>query len=217
MSQPIDNLERLIAYASGALTGPDAASVEARLASDPEAAAVVARCRAAADAVRTDDSTEVPAEVIARAKRIFDPSFLPQRTSWLERLEQVVARVIFDSRVQPAVAGLRGAASGFQATFEIDEAEIDVHAEPVQTYGRGEAPPGAPGSGQWSVRGQVMTPAERGGVRRVALVTRDQRSPALETTADARGRFSFTAAPGEYDLYIELQEKTIRVPGMTMP
>src|SRR5262245_4752787 len=81
---------------------------------------LIALIRADAAAEREE---EPPPEVVARAQRLLRQ----HRAHGARSLRHLVARLIFDSRHRPAVAGLRALGSaGRQLVFEAGEYEVDL-------------------------------------------------------------------------------------------
>lgn len=198
--QPIA-YETLLAYAAGELAEAEAAPVAARLAVDPEAAAVVARYRAVRDTVAGDDGITPSPALLARAKAIFPR---PQReaTGPLASLRRVVAKLNFDSRGGLALAGYRGsaAAAGYQLAYESEAGDLDLHVEPA-------GDPAAP----WRLLGQVGVDEETPGIR-VALAQPGAASPAVEADVDRHGVFATEVTPGKYELTITLPTAVVVVP-----
>ncbi len=195
--------EQLIAYAVGELTPERAAEVAEHVARDREAAATVARYREAQATMRADDVTDPPARAVARAKAIFSPPRTEKGPSWWEQLEHVLATLIFDSRLQPALAGYRGAGSGFHLSFESKPGMVDLEAEPIERSSAGIAT-----RPSWRLTGQIdaETPVSNVGV---ALVRRGSDRPAAQAVADEEGIFTLEAPPGRYDLYLRHDDSSI--------
>src|SRR5262245_34255792 len=101
--------EQILALAAGELDERSAAALQRQIQQSPETAEMLRRVQDTIQAMRTDDSTPPPAEVVARAKSIFARLHQPQRRGWLEGLREIIASVVYDSRLQPALAGFRSA------------------------------------------------------------------------------------------------------------
>lgn len=199
--QPIP-YETLLAYAAGELAEAEAAPVAARLAADPEAAAVVVRYRAVRATVAGDDGVAPSPALLARAKAIF-PRRGREAVGPLASLRRVVATLGFDSRGGLALAGYRGGgAAGYQLAYESDAGDVDLRFEP-------DADPAA----LWRLLGQVGLDNETPGVR-VALAEAGSASPAVEAAADPHGVFSAEVAPGTYELTITLPTAVVVVPDL---
>ena len=200
----------LISYAAGELAGPEAAEVEAWLARDPAAAQVVARYRMVQMSLRQDECPSPEAE--ARAKAIFErarpaPAARPR---FAQQLAEFVARLIFDSRAEPALAGLRGRGSSFQLTYALwgdaadtESAELDLQAEP------------APQSNSWRIVGQVAG-CEQNEAMRVDLCRSGSPTPIQSVEGDRRGTFVLSVEPGTYDLHLHLPGRVAVVPDIRM-
>ena len=205
MSKPPMSYDRLIAFASGELSGPEAAEVEAYVATDPKAAETVARFRMARATLRADDGADPPPEVVAKAKAIYDARhFAAAGPSLTEQVGRLVARLIYDSRLEPAVAGLRGQTTGFQVTYDLSAggAELDLQAELAEEVGNGH---------RWRLVGQVASEQSLPATR-VALCRAGSLTPVETTTSDERGVFVLRTEPGTFDLHLHLPAGVSVVP-----
>jgi hypothetical protein len=200
----------LVAFASGELRGPAAATVEAYLAADPEAASTVKRFRAARLTYLGDDGVEPPAQAVNRAKAIF--AWRPAAAPW-RALGAAIARLIFDSRAEPAWAwaGLRGGSAGacMALTYETGRTTIDLEAQR-----HGEHVPGEASS--WRLLGQVDDP-DHAGPWEVTLLRRGQELPSVVCRSDERGYFELDASTGPYDAYLRHDDQSVVLPGIDLP
>ncbi len=198
--------DKLIAYAAGDLTGSDADRVQELLADDPQAADTVARFRMARETLQADDGVEPSAEAVMSARAIFRPR---PRTSFIERAAEGVAELIFDSRAQPAFAGLRGQATAFQTTWRLspeDGLDLDLQAELVDDGAGGE---------RWRMVGQVVSREPLGSLQ-VELCRAGSTATIESVDTDQRGAFLLHLEPGTYDLYLNLPHSVVVVPGIRM-
>ena len=197
MSHTKTTHQQLIAYAAGELRGADAQQVEAHLKRDPEAARTVHRYRLARQTVLGDDGVNPPTEVLERARLIFDPTLhAADRQSLADCVGDLIARLIFDSRAQPAMAGLRGPATSFQMTWQLapdSGMELDLQAELTDT----------PGGEQWQLVGQV-TSRDPIGPMTVDLCHAGSTASVHSVEADERGSFVLRVEPGPYDLHLHM-------------
>jgi anti-sigma factor RsiW len=188
----------LIRYAAGELDSQAEAAVSAYLADDGrEHAASVARLRAAISTMRSDTSVEPSADAMDRYKAIFRPQ--PAR-GWLESARRVLADLVFDSRQQPALAGLRGGATAVQLAFECELAEIEMELEADADEGR------------WHVTGQATPFGDSGDEIRIGWATPGAAAPTLEATADEHGAFSAILGAGEYDMFVQVGDTVVLIP-----
>ncbi len=189
--------QQLIAYAAGELRGADAEQVQAHLQRDADAARTVHRYRQARQTILGDDGVDPPAEVLERARSIFDPTVhAGDRQSLAECVGGLIAQLIFDSRAQPALAGLRGQATSFQMTWRLTPEsgmELDLQAELTD----------APGGERWQLVGQV-TSREPIGPLTVRLCHAGSSAAVHSVDADERGSFVLRVEPGPYDLHLHL-------------
>jgi anti-sigma factor ChrR (cupin superfamily) len=183
----------LIAYAAGDLSGAEAAAVEEHLAGHPQAQATVQRYRAAREAIRRDDSVAPPADVVNRAKAIFRER-REARIGWIDRLDALVATLVFDSRLQPAAVRYRPGDGEFQLAFEAGEADIDLQGV-------------RQGNDRWTVRGQVT--CDHRGSFPVVLCMAGAEGPVEQLETDHRGLFETLIDAGSYDLILELPDRAV--------
>lgn len=201
--------EQLIAYAAGTLPADQADRVAAHLQADRDAASTVARFRLAQRAVATDDSVAPPASALSRAKSIFQPR-AETSGSWLDAIDRLVAKIIFDSRVQPmAVRSATQVADRVNLTFATDDAEVDLQAECVFTT---EA--GPPGAKRWQVMGQISGLTAEVQATAAALTFPGTNQPVVEASVDPHGAFSFDVSSGEFDLLIRTEAGVVLLPAI---
>jgi len=201
-TRPITDQD-LMAYAAGEIEGEAARRVETRLDSDPAAARRVALYRLTADTLAGDDSVAPPPATVARAKAIFNRRPVTPRPSLIERLEAVVAQLVFDSRLQPLAVRASDASRRFQLAFEADAAEVDL---------QGEFLPGAePAGDRWRLMGQVSAASSAANVE-VVLTRAGEPTTAAETHADPGGVFAVNVSPGRYDIRVHLPAGLIVLP-----
>lgn len=189
MTEP--TYEQLLAYAAGGLSPAEAALIAAYLAQHAQAAETVRLYQLAHGTLRADDTVSPPDATLAAAQALFrEQQARRPQVSWLAGLRQVVAGLVFDSRQQVALAGLRGQHAGYQLTFESDLADVDLEVTPTDG-------PTAPRS----VRGQIAPHADVR-VTHVTLTASDSGETRASAEADEGGMFNLTIAPGRFDLYV---------------
>jgi anti-sigma factor RsiW len=209
MTEPRIPYSQLIAFAAGELADDEARQVEAALAGNPDAAETVARYRMAHATLQSDDGVDPTPEAVARAKAIFKARREPAGEPGLaDRVGQLIARLIFDSRAEPALAGVRGAVTGFQLAYEMPEsgAQLDLQADVDE---------GGADTRRWRLVGQVSS-AETMPPPRVALCRAGSLTPICTVDADERGVFVVRTEPGTYDLHIHLPGGVTTVPDIRM-
>lgn len=195
--------EQLVALAAGELSPADAAALNDALAAQPDAAGDLAYLRRVIETMRADRSVSAPAEQIAEAMSIFKAKPAVSVLDWLSDLGRAVATLVFDSRVQPALAGFRRSAATveFELSFELGETEIDlqIHAPLAEDEGG-------------RIRGQIhlMPPFEN---CEVALV-RAGGELVGQARPDAEGMFVLEAPCGEYELLVRLADRVAVLPGI---
>ncbi|MHC4100930.1 MAG: anti-sigma factor family protein [Planctomycetota bacterium] len=209
MTEPRIPYSQLIAFAAGELADEQAAQVEASLARHPEAVETVARYQMAQTTLQADDGADPPPEAVARAKAIFEARRdSAGEPSLGDRVGQLIARLIYDSRAEPALAGVRGAVTGFQLAYEMPEsgAQLDLQADVDE---------GGADTRRWRLVGQVSSP-EALPAPRVTLCRAGSLTPICTVDADERGVFVVRTEPGTYDLHIHLPGGVTTVPDIRM-
>jgi hypothetical protein len=202
MTSPRISNEQLLAFAAGELTGDEKRRVAAHVAAHPAAARTVELYRLAQVTTVADDTVAPPAEVVARVRRIYESRPVESKPSWLEKIDAVIASLIYDSRVQPAAVRYADASARFQLSFETEAADLDLQAERLE----GSALPEA--GARWRLVGQVSA-EETLGVVEVALLTAGGLEPVALTRSDDRSVFTFDVAAGTYDLRLRLPDAVI--------
>lgn len=201
-------IEDLIAYAAGELPPEKAAEIAAHLNADPEAAVVLREVETISRCIAEDGAVDPPQQTQAAAKAIFKgkPATVP---GWLDRTGAVIARLVFDARLQPAGFRYAGARRRVQLTYEAQGLEIDVQAERVDAAGNpGDRP-------RWHLIGQIE-PASSGRDRPVALLAAKTTSLVAQTKTDDRAIFTLEAPAGRFDLMLGLPGGPVLLPGVEL-
>lgn len=198
MSEPVSD-EQIIALAAGELQGSEAQTVHEAIQRHPELARRVERLRTIIATLRTDDSVAPPPEVVQKARDIFAAT-RAGRPGWAEQLRRVVAELVFDSRVRPALAGFRGLAESFQLAYAVGATEVDLRCEPL------------PGSARerWTVTGQVVSQTSLPTHVTLKRCGTEEVCAAVQT--DEHGVFLVEAPTGCYDLVLELPGQAVVLP-----
>lgn len=213
MSRHHSSYDNLIRYAAGELDELSAANVASHLTDCETCATTVARYRNAQQIIRHDRTAAPPTATLDRAKGLFarfGPQPAPAPPGIVETLRRVVARLTFDSREGYALAGLRGAASGYQVSYESDEADVDVRVEPVSGLS----------AGGWQLLGQidVWNSGHGGGTDvksiPVTLATSGADDPVVKVEADQHGFFTIRTEPGRFDLHVQLSQDLLVLPNL---
>ena len=199
MSDGRVSYEQLIAYAAGELDGEAAERVKRHLASSHEGSAIVRRFQMVAETLRRDDSQAAPADVLARVKALFADRRMATSPGLLETAVRMIAELVYDSRPQVALAGVRGAATAYQLAFESERADVDLEVEPDADAG----------SGLRRISGQITLSRESDEVRSVAFVSPGTSEVASTIKPDEHGVFGVTVASGKYDLVITLSDTQV--------
>jgi anti-sigma factor RsiW len=209
MNSPKVSYEKLIAFAAGDLGDEEARHVEAYLAGHPEAAETVASYRSAHTALVADDGVDPPPQALARAKAVFRPGRQPAGAPSLgDRIEALVARLVYDSRAEPALAGVRGAVTGFQLAYEMPESEAQLELQ-------ADVDDDGADTRRWRLVGQISSPQPLPPPR-VTLCRAGSATPVHTVDADERGVFVVRIEPGTYDLRLHLPTGVTVVPDIHM-
>lgn len=204
MSSDEINNELLIAYAAGNLPQEDAARVESRIAHDAAAKATVARYRLAASVRQNDDTVEPPAGVVAKAKAIFRPIAQPAR-SLRDAVQTVIARLIYDSRLQPAAVRAGDAQRRVQLTYAAEDIEIELQAErDLQS-----------GGGRWRVTCQI-TGDELPQDIQIVISPAGVDQTVFERTIEGDEMFSLNLASGTYEIRANIGNAVMVIPEMVL-
>lgn len=198
------DMNSLILLATGQLDAEQAARIRQAAQSDPHLAARIARVRRIVETMRTDDGVDPPLATLRRAIAIGAPR--PEAVSaWWERLAQVVADLLYDSRATPALAGFRGGDDAYQLTYETPDIEVDLEVQ--ASLGQDQPP--------WQILGNVggVTPDEPADV---VLLSSDSGEPVVQTQTDPRGNFRLPADSGRYQIGIRVGERAIMLRDIDM-
>ncbi len=203
----------LIRFAAGEFDEPRVAGVESHLTACEECATTIARYREVQQVIREDRTVAPSIATLDRAKGLFarfGPRPAPASPGMVETLRRVVARLTFDSREGYALAGLRGAASGYQVSYESDEADVDVRVEPVSGLS----------AGRWQLLGQIdVWNSGHGGEMHgksipVTLASPGADDPVVKVEADEHGFFTIRTEPGRFDLHVQLSRDLLVLPNL---
>lgn len=190
--------EELIALAAGELDPAVATDVERRAARDSEAATTLAMLRSSVETLRGDAALFPPLDMLERVRGLFRSNNIEAKPSLLDALKRIIGELVYDSRPQLALAGVRGSATAYQLAFECEAADVDIEIEPAA---------GAEKHG-FRVRGQVSphgdSPAEQ-----VALAKPGTRSVLVSATPDEHGVFELETDGGRFDLLVRMPNELI--------
>jgi len=239
-----DLLERLLeAFSASPVRSRDDERVRAFMSSLPPDDRTRRLWHAVLDVLETldHDDTVLPAsEVVARAVTLLDAASdrVPVATTiaakasdastWAERTRLVLARLVFDSAAQPALAGFRGRVERRQLVFEWAAERAFPGVDAVRGSeggggGRGVADAGAGGSGRLemqltpithspSARLRAAVSAAPDSICDVLFLTPANDAPVARCATDARGHFRIDLMPGRYEIQLNLGNQTVRTP-----
>lgn len=185
MDQPPFDVHALVRMLAEALGPADA--------DDPDGSRRLQRLHRAVETVRSDARDPVPEAALAAA-RALGATLAPQAGGEVrlrdafalaaDAVRAIVASVRFDSRLEPALAGLRGG-RGFALALEADGVEIDLECEPAE-------------GGRFVVVGQAS--CRGSAVDRVEWfeASGDGLRPGPASAVDEDGMFRATLEPGRH-------------------
>lgn len=189
--------ESIVSYVLGELEAGAAAACRTRIAASTELAAVVERLRAVLSAMQYKADLAPTREAIRRVQELWLQT-RDRPTLWdrVVHFGYWLARPVFDGRAEPALAGYRiSDPASYQLAYECDAARVDLQVTHRETRGA-EA---------WAIHGRIVADRDtRAG--RVALCATNRLETLAATDADGDGRFSMEAAPGVFDLLVDLRD-----------
>jgi hypothetical protein len=201
-------LDHLLALAFGRLGPADSALVRATIEQSPELASAFARFTILAKTVQADLLDPIPPAAIQSAKDLGRRLEALRSPSMLERageaIRGLVARLVFDSRLDGPIVGLRGG-TGFVLSYELEsttaggpatdlEIECSQRSDDIfQVVGQITRPS--------AVAMATLNPWARGRV--IAQELGEANHSRFEAEIDDHGMFRFTLAAGAYRLRLE--------------
>ncbi len=201
MTNTPTDIQKLVALAMGELEQAEADTLRARLDAEPSLRETYECLAHSVGFLRAEAGAAPSDEALCAAKRLLRDS----RPGALERLEEGLRRIVasldFDTRLTPAVAGIRGAATAAQVAFSSEAGDLDIEITPA-------------GVENWRIAGQVD--ADEDGDWSVTIVDRATDAPVREL--DARdGAFRTTLAAGSYTLRLRRGDVEIEVGPLQIP
>lgn len=142
-----------------------------------------------------------------RAYQFFDQ--IQQQPSWIERIVQrLQAQLLWDSRRQLAVQGLRTASPDrYHLLYTTDRVDIEISVQPQ--------------AGQFDLEGELLPrdPDDAIAPALVHLQPSDRRGATHETHSDSDGHFRFQGvAPGQYTLLVTPRTgELLEIEGLEFP
>ena len=148
--------------------------------------------------MREAASVSVSASLLERLHNVYVDRFrLPVRKSWM-------ARLTFDSRATPALAGARGNSEGaFQLNFSTDEHDVDIWEE-------------SSGQDRWYIIGQVLPKEGDGAVVPDEVVFKAEDGAEITTRPDSP-EFHVPVVPtGIYQVTLRMSDSEIRIADLSV-
>ncbi len=201
MNDTPNHIQQLVALATGELDGAEAEALRARLDSEPGLRAEYDRLAQSVSFLRAESSAEPSAEALKSAKRLLRESRPGAMERLSEGLRRLVASLDFDTRLTPAVAGIRGGATAAQVAFSCEVADIDLEITPEDDE-------------SWRIACQID--ADEDGDWDVTIVDRAT-DAAVRTLAAIDGAFRTTLGVGSYSLRLRRGDVEIEVGPLQIP
>lgn len=219
MSNTSFTIQDLVALASNELPSEQHSAIEAWAAGQPEMAKALNQLRNVIDSMRRDDSEDMSSEAIQKAFDIFtitetvteattkSPTLIEQL---LAKAGSVIAEMVFDSRVAPAMAGFRRSASrNYQLAYECEAGRIDMQITPVSDMGKKTC----------RIRGQVTCEGDTGmsGATVIKLHNTETDEVLGDVSPDEHGQFRMDTLPGVYNLVVEINSNAGAIIAQEVP
>lgn len=187
--------ELLVDIAEGRIAYTDAVALRARIATDPDAQAELARLDTLIALMRNDDSVDAPDHVLNRAIRLLRKPAPEQPPSLFRR---IIATLQSDSWHTPMAAGLRAVTTWPRALLlHAGDRELDLQIAP-----HGE---------RWQLRGQVL------GVEAPGEVSLSQADMRTRVSLNEIGEFILPpVVAGRYTLVLTQGDLEIIVPDLEL-
>lgn len=190
--------ETLIRFELGELSVDEALEVGSRLHKEPELSGRLNSVRALL-AVLSGASLESPGASCVRAlERIARPDLLDRLAEALGRaMETLHAVLVYDTRVQPALAGLRGHAEAVHIAYEAEGVDAHLRVTPTEVATR-------------RLTGQVvpLSGGKAGGMAAIASLT-DREASIRLIPLDEGGLFTIELPIGRYALAARCGERDL--------
>ena len=198
--QPSD-IELLTSLALGQLDDEAAAALRARLDAEPELSRSFNELRDAVQFLVAEPGAEPSKGALSAAKKLLREARPGMIDRLADGLRQIVAALDFDSRLTPAVAGIRGAGATAQVAYSCDEADLDLEIASA-------------GEDRWLISGQID--ADKDGDWSVTIV--DGSGTAPDITLDATdGAFRTELPAGSYEMLLRRGDLEIKVSPLQIP
>jgi anti-sigma factor RsiW len=215
MSESRIEHEHLVDFVSGDLDAARREVVEQAIAADPRVAETVRHLRRTLTVIGEDDTRRPTAGALRRAVALFETSPPNAMVAWLERVQREVARVVFDSHAEPALAGFRGELETRQLSYESDVARIDLQVVPQEPDDRLD------GAFRARLRGQVTPAPEHVAGMIIAAPSEHGVDDDVLTAGepDAHGQFLITVDAGRYAVHFEFDDgaHAVTLPDLDIP
>ncbi|MEZ6243104.1 MAG: hypothetical protein R3B57_08685 [Phycisphaerales bacterium] len=201
MSTQPNDIERLVSLALGELEPAAAQEVRRRLEQEPALRETYERLAQGVSFLRAETGAAPSDDALQAAKRLLRDARPGAMERLSDGLRRLVASLDFDTRLTPAMAGIRGGATAAQVAFSSEAADIDLEI----TQGEGET---------WMIAGQID--ADEEGDWSITIV--DRASEGVVREIHARdGAFRVELEAGSYALRLRRGGLEIEVGPLQIP
>jgi len=191
-------IERLVELARGKVSAKDAAALRAQLATRPEWVEAFGTIDRLARVLDEDATDAVPPEATARARELGRRLALRAQPGMVERLAGAVARLLRDTRLDVATAGLRGQ-GGFACAYAADGLEVELECTEDRRGG-------------FRIEGQVT------GAGWTTIEFRGQDDRPVRMSLDSDGMFVISLAGGTYEACVSgAAGRSVRIEHLEVP
>ncbi len=196
--EPDVSNEALMKFELGELAESEIAAIRARL-HEPDVATRLAHVRHLLHAMRDGRLDAPSAASVRRLKRIPRPDLFASLARALgQAADTLIATVAYDTRLHPAVAGMRGGASAAHVAYEADS--LDAH---IRISAEGQ---------QRRMTGQVTRTSGEPCPGAVAIVRLDEPGASIQLISlDDAGMFTIDLEVGRYALAARCGERDLDI------
>jgi hypothetical protein len=154
-----------------------------------------------------DDSTPATPTAIERAHAIFVRNHKTALAEgWVDRVHGFIARLVYDSRVQPAAVRFTGVQDQILLTYETDLGEIEIETRRSIDH---------TGVERWRMMGQISGELAQT-AKRVELQLHPTGAIIAQSPVAADGVFELESPAGRFVLIVETDSGRVSVPEMTI-
>lgn len=202
--------EDLMAFANGDLHDEAAHRVQRHLDQNVEDARTVARFKLASQHMQAAEYHDPPADSVDRAKRVLRDAAADRISTgsslscWVDA---IVARLTFDSRLQPLAVRGAGMGDAIQLSYEVDDLEVALRAECKEDESS---------KIRWELMGQVSTALNLPAEAEIVVAEAGTDRIVGRARLDDYRMFSIELPDGCFDLAVPGQNGVIVLPELLL-